>query len=81
MALTPQQVRTVYRDLTDQYLKDKPADLTKDDFKAAIAAADAWIDANAVSFNLALPPAFRTAATASQKASLLAFVALTKFRG
>lgn len=46
--------------------------------KAAIDAADDWVDANAGSFNTALPAAFRTTATLAQKALLIAFVAMKR---
>ena len=52
---------------------DKPA------LRAAVNAADAWVDANSTSFNTALPTAFRTAATAAQKARLLAYVVMRRF--
>lgn len=51
------------------------AGCTKADLDAAIRAADAWCDANAVSYNSALPQPFRTNATAAQKSALLDFVA------
>jgi hypothetical protein len=47
---------------------------TKPQLVAAVAAADAWADENASEFNLALPVAFRNAATNNQKALLLAYV-------
>ncbi|MBK9711544.1 MAG: hypothetical protein IPO81_09510 [Kouleothrix sp.] len=53
--------------------------VTKDDLQAAVNAADDWADAAATSFNSALPTAFRTSATASQKAVLLAIVVLARF--
>lgn len=53
--------------------------IVKDDFMAAVTAADTWLDSNAASFNSALPVAFRTNATNGQKALLLATVALARF--
>lgn len=47
---------------------------TKPQLIAAVAAADDWADANAAEYNTALPAAFRNAATAGQKALLLAYV-------
>jgi hypothetical protein len=47
---------------------------TKPQLAAAVAAADDWVEANAVSFNAALPAGFRTTATTSQKIALLGFV-------
>lgn len=43
----------------------------KADLKAAITAADSWADANAASYNTALPQPARNALTARQKARLL----------
>lgn len=48
--------------------------LVKADLRAAIDAADDWADANAASFNTAIPLPARTALTARQKAKLLAMV-------
>lgn len=53
--------------------------LLKADIQAAINAADDWANTNAASFNTALPVAFRTNATATQKALLLACVVLARF--
>lgn len=50
--------------------------ITKADVQAAVAAADDWRDANAASFNAALPATFRANATAGQKALLLAYVVM-----
>jgi hypothetical protein len=51
-----------------------PAGVTKPDLRAALNAADAWADANAASYNAALPLPARTAMTAKEKAALLMFV-------
>jgi len=45
--------------------------LVKDELRAAINAADAWADTNAISFNAAIPQPARGALTASDKARLL----------
>lgn len=55
-----------------------PAAFTKADLRAAINACDAWIEANASAFNLALPQPFRGAATADQKTLLLCWVAMRR---
>lgn len=55
--------------------------LSKLDLDAAITAADNFIEANAVSFNLALPVAARTQLTAAQKAELFALVARKRYGG
>ena len=49
--------------------------LTKADLRAAVDAVDGWIDANAASFNAALPQPARSALTARQKAQLFLAVA------
>lgn len=51
---------------------------TKADLRAAIDACDTWIDANASSFNQALPQPFRGQATAQQKTLLLCWVAMRR---
>lgn len=48
--------------------------LTKADLRAAVDAVDAWADANASSFNSAIPQPARGALTTRQKALLLMFV-------
>lgn len=53
--------------------------LTKTDLQAAVNAADDWVDTNAAVYNLALPLAFRTNATAGQKSLLLALVILMRY--
>ena len=53
--------------------------MTKTDLQAAVNAADDWADANAASFNSALPAAFRTNANNGQKALLLALVVLARY--
>ena len=55
--------------------------LSKPDLDAAITAVDAWVEANAAAYNAALPLAARTTLTASQKAELLAIVALKRYAG
>lgn len=53
--------------------------LTKADLRAAVDAMDAWIEANAVSFNQAIPLPARTALTAKQKAELFFAVVRRRF--
>lgn len=50
--------------------------VTKSDLRAAVDATDAWVEANAASYNIALPVIFRNNATAGQKALLVAVVAM-----
>jgi hypothetical protein len=52
--------------------------LTKPNIKAAVDAVDDWAEANATSFNNALPVPFRTTATAAQKALILAYVCMRR---
>lgn len=46
----------------------------RSDLRAAIDAADDWVNSNAASFNTALPVAARTSLSAADKARLLVFV-------
>lgn len=55
------------------------AGINKTALRAAVDAADDWADANAASYNSALPATFRNNATAGQKALLLAVVVLARF--
>ena len=50
----------------------------KAELRAAIDATDAWIEANASSFNTALPATFRTNATLVQKTLLFCYVAMRR---
>mgnify|MGYP001593683638 FL=1 len=82
MALTPAQkfaIRAKWG--SDLSARQEAFNLNKADLDAAITAVDDWIEANAVSFNLALPLAARTTLTAAQKAELLTLVALKRFGG
>jgi hypothetical protein len=54
------------------------AGITKSDLSAAVVATDAWIDANQVSFNNALPQPFKGNATLAQKTLLFCAVALMR---
>lgn len=53
--------------------------LTKADLRAAVDAADAWVDANASSYNTALPQPARSVLTAKQKARVLMFIMRRRF--
>lgn len=53
--------------------------LTKPDFRAALAAIDAWIDANSTSYNNAIPQPARGALTPKQKAMLLMSVMIRRW--
>lgn len=56
-----------------------PLGITKADLRAAVDAVDAWLEANAASYNTAIPQPARAAMTPAQKAELLSAVALRKF--
>lgn len=58
---------------------DSLANLTKADIKAAVDAADSWVDSNAASYNSALPANFRNRATQGQKSILLVAVILMRY--
>ena len=77
MALTAAQIRQAWRSLLDGDVTLGQA-FSKDDLAAAVAAADAWADANAASYNAALPQPFKGAASAAQKALLLAYVCMKR---
>ena len=53
--------------------------LTKGELRAAIDAADVWVQDNKVSFNNALPAAAKAALSNTQKAHLLVFVTEKRF--
>lgn len=61
-------------------VRDSLGNLTKAQLRAAFNAADDWADANAASFNSALPVVSRNALTATQKAQLLALVVLRRHK-
>jgi hypothetical protein len=52
--------------------------ITKAELRAALNAADDWADANAASFNIAIPQPARNAMTAKQKTLLLSYVILKR---
>lgn len=55
-----------------------PGTIVKADLRAAVNAVDDWIDQNGAVLNAALPQPFRGAATARQKALLLALACLER---
>lgn len=82
MALTlavRQALRAEYGSLLSE--RRDAFDLTKAELDAAIAAIDDWIEANAASFNAAIPLPARTELTVAQKAELFFFVARRRFGG
>ncbi len=56
-----------------------PISISKTELKAAVDAVDNWIEANAASYNSAIPQPARSNLTVAQKAELLSAVALRKF--
>lgn len=75
MALTVAERREVWAGfMADLSRQAQPIALTKPELAAALAAADDWLDANAASFNAALPAAARVGLTPGQKAAVLAAV-------
>lgn len=56
-------------------------DLRKPDLVAAITAIDNWLETNATAFNSAIPQPARATLTTSQKAELLALVAIKRYGG
>ena len=56
------------------------AGITKTDLRDAANAADDWVNANAASYNSALPVAFRTNASLAQKVQLLMAVISWRFK-
>lgn len=80
MALGAGAIRATWRAMLDSDA-GLGNSFTKDELAAAASAADAWADANAASYNAALPQPFRGTATAGQKALLLAAVALRRAGG
>ena len=69
--------KTVWADLMRQLTG--PISITKVDLRAAVDAVDAWVDANAASFNTAIPLPARTALNARQKANILSAVIRRRF--
>ena len=64
-----------YKQCSDQIMRaGETTSLTKDDWKAMVAAADGWADGNAASYNSALPLPGRTTASAKQKIMVLMYV-------
>jgi hypothetical protein len=81
MAALPTADRArIWRGLQRQWsAQQETVGVMKADLLAAVNAADDWVDANAASFNSALPAAARTNLTAAQKSLLLCAVVLLRF--
>ena len=77
MALTQDQKDRIFRRIIRKWSDArKPCGFEKSDLVAAIDAADAWLDANTVSYNQALPQPFRGLADIEHKGLLLVYVAM-----
>jgi hypothetical protein len=82
MALTAEQRAFLRQEMAEQISAARvPFTLTRAQFNAAIAAADDWIEANAASFNAAIPQPARGVLSPAQKAELLYRVARARFGG
>lgn len=57
-----------------------PVSITKQELRAVVNAADDWVDANAASYNAALPQPGRSALTAAAKRAVLVFVITARDR-
>lgn len=53
--------------------------MSKPELKAAVDAADGWVESNKTSYNNALPAAAKAGLTAGQKSNLLKFVLTKRF--
>ena len=77
MAITTQNIQDTIRALVVAS-DPAPFNFSRSDITAAINAVDAWATANAASYNAALPEPFKSTATVSQKALLLAYICLRR---
>lgn len=80
MAVLSEQDRA---DLAAEGMRDRRlgtlASMLKTDWRAAVDAADTWINSNSASYNSALPVTARTNMTTPQKALLLMFVITKRY--
>ncbi len=82
MALNTTQRQVLRADFANRLCNRRDVlTITRAQLDTAIGAVDDWVEANATSFNNSLPGPIRTALTASQKAELLALVALKRYGG
>lgn len=78
-ALTPQQLSDVLRDWMRENLDT--VGITKADLSAAVAALNTFLENNAAAINNAFPQPARSSLSVGQKAMVVAYVALKRFRG
>jgi len=81
LTLTADEIAKVKKRQVREHTKTKPADMTTPEFNAAIVAAEQWTTDNEPSFNNALPEPFKSKATTTEKALLLAYVLSVKYLG
>lgn len=83
--LTTAQQAEAWHDFVDAAFPTGPGQaplpFNATDLVAAVQAVDAWVTANAASYNAALPAPFQGTANAAQKAALLAYVVMRRFTG
>lgn len=60
---------------------NEPATMNKEQLREVVNAADAWADANAASYNTAIPQPQRGLMTARQKAKMLSLIITKRFGG
>lgn len=81
MTVLTQEVRTeLWANIMRRLSAERQAvAINKLELRAAVDAVDDWIEANAASFNSALPVAARTGLTPQQKAMMLAWVVIKRY--
>lgn len=83
MTLTNEQMQKAFPRMVDEYVKDKPCDLTKKDFKDALNAIDDWLNlpATKTTINNLFPANFKAKASVNDKIQILLIVLESKLRG
>ena len=82
MTLTTEQRHDLWAELMRELSRQRASiSLTKPELRAAVDAVDAWVEANAASYNSAIPQPARGALSAQQKAQLLMYVVTKRFEG
>ena len=82
MAVLDEASRTeVWAELMRKYSRDgETIGITKQDLRAAVDALDDFMDANAATINNALPQPAKAELTSAQKALMLSFVVLKRYK-
>lgn len=83
MTLTTEQMKKAFPRMVDEYVKSKPCDLTKQDFKDALNAIDDWLELPATkqTINNLFPTNFKNNASVDDKIQILLIVLESKLRG